>query len=85
MGVEHGVEIGAEHGVQGIRMQIVKSNSFLRERRGVTKIFCIMNLLSIDMGIYVLETIFRIIYVFDLYFTHQINLVDFGTQNDDFT
>ena len=65
-------------------MQIVKSNSFLRERRGFTKIFCIMNLLSIDMGIYVLETIFRIIYVFGLYFIHQINLVDFGTRNDDF-
>ena len=57
--------------IQGIRMQIVKSNSFLRERRGFTKIFCIMNLLSIDMGICVLETIFRIIYVFDLYFRHH--------------
>ena len=42
-------------------------------------------LLSIDMGIYVLETIFRIIYVFGLYFMRQINLVDFGSQNDDFT
>ena len=44
-----------------------------------------MNLLSIDMGIYGLETIFRIIYDFGLYFMHQINLVDFGSRNDDFT
>ena len=71
--------------VQGIRTQIVKSNSFLRQRRGYTKIFCIIVLLSIDMGIFVLETIFRIIYVFGLYFILQINLVDFGTKNDDFT
>ena len=44
-----------------------------------------MNLLPIDMGIYVFETIFRIIYVFGLYFMQQKNLVDFGTQSDDFT
>ena len=71
--------------LQGIRTQIVKSNSFLRERRLCTKFYYTMNLLSIDMGICVLETIFRIIYVFGLYFMHQINLVDFGSQNDDFT
>ena len=80
--------LGANRGptlIQGIRTQIVKSNPFLRQRRGYTKFFGIIVLLSIDMGIYVLETIFRIIYVFGLYFIHQINLVDFGTQNDDFT
>ena len=71
--------------IQGIRTQIVKSNSFLGQRRGYTKFFCIIVLSSIDMGIFVLETIFRIIYVFGLYFILQINLVDFGTQNDDFT
>ena len=57
--------------LQGIRTQIVKSNPFLREARGDTKFFCMIVLLSIDMGIYVLETIFRIIYVFGLYFIHQ--------------
>ena len=71
--------------IQGIRTQIVKSNPFPREARGDTKFFCMLVLLSIDMGIYVLETILRIIYVFGLYFIHQTNLVDSGTQNDEFT
>ena len=44
-----------------------------------------MDLLSIDMGIYVLETIFKIIFVFGLCLMQQKDLVDFGIQNNDFT
>ena len=71
--------------LQGIRRQIVISNSVLRDRRGFAKFFCIMDLLSIDMGIYVLETFFRIIFVFGLCLMQQKDLVDFGIQNNDFT
>ena len=44
-----------------------------------------MDLLSIDMGICVLETFFRIIFAFGLCLMQQKNLVDFGIQNNDFT